>query len=324
MRAVVLERPGTVEELRIREVPVPVPRLGWVLVRVHAFGLNRSELYQRLGLSEGVSFPIVPGLEAVGEVVAAPAGEFVPGQRVAALMGGMGRAYDGGYAEYTVVPASQIVPFDSDLPWSVLGAVPETLQTAHGSLTIGLDVRAGQTLLIRGGSSSVGMTAAVLARRSGLRVISTTRDPAKEDALRAAGADLVLIDDGRIADRVHRAVPGGVDAAIELVGTPTLQDTLLSTRVHGTVVFTGMLSNRWTVRDFYPIEYIPRGVRLTAYGGDASDLPQHVLQGYLDAVAEGTAAVPIGRVYPFEEIAAAHTAMETNAVAGKIVVTFGD
>ena len=133
--------------------------------------------------------------------------------------------------------------------------------------------------------------------------------------------DHVLIDDGNVARQVREILPAGVDNALELVGTPTLPDTLHSTRQHGVVCFTGMLSNVWTVRDFYPIDYLPRGVRLTAYGGEASDLPAPVLQGFLDAIAAGAAVVPIDRVYGFEEIVAAHTAMEAGTALGKLVVT---
>jgi len=148
MRAVVLDGPGPPEALVIRDLPVPDPPLSWVLIRVRAFGLNRSELHMRLGLAEGVTFPRVPGIEAVGEVVACPGGEFTPGQQVAALIGGMGRAFDGGYAECTCVPVSQVVPFRSSLDWAVLGAVPEMLQTAYGSLDVGLDGRPEQLALV--------------------------------------------------------------------------------------------------------------------------------------------------------------------------------
>jgi len=110
MRVVVLDGPGPPEALVIRDIPVPEPAPGWVLIRVRAFGLNRSELHMRLGLAEGVTFPRVPGIEAVGVVAECPGGEFTPGQQVAALMGGMGRVFDGGYAEYTCVPVSQVVP----------------------------------------------------------------------------------------------------------------------------------------------------------------------------------------------------------------------
>ena len=259
MKAVVLDAPGPPEALQIREVPIPIPRLGEVLIKVEAFGLNRSELHTRLGLAVGVTFPRVLGIEATGTVAACPGGEFGVGQQVATMMGGMGRTFDGGYAEYTCVSARQVVPFTSNLDWATLGAVPEMLQTAYGSLTIGLDAQPGQSILIRGGTSSVAMATAVLARRLDMIVLSTTRNPGKIEALRRIGADHVLIDDGPIADRVRDILPGGVDTAIELIGTPTLPDTLAATRLHGVVCFTGMLSNVWTVSDFYPIDYIPPG-----------------------------------------------------------------
>src|SRR5690349_17451998 len=194
MRAVVLDAPGPPSALRIRDLPVPEPAPGWVLIEVRASGINRSELHTRLGLAEGVVFPRVLGVEA-----AAPGGEFVPGTQVMTMMGGMGRTFDGGYAEYTCVPAGQVIPFRSELPWEVLGAVPEMLQTAYGSLTVGLDARPGQSLLIRGGTSSVGMAATVLAKRQGLTVLATTRNREKTDALRDIGVDHVLIDDGNVS-----------------------------------------------------------------------------------------------------------------------------
>jgi NADPH:quinone reductase-like Zn-dependent oxidoreductase len=321
MRAIILDAPGPPEALTIRELPVPSPAAGWVLIKVKAFGLNRSELHTRLGLASGVTFPRVPGIEAVGVVAQCPGGEFAVGRQVAAMMGGMGRTFDGGYAEFTCVPASQVIAFRSDLEWSTLGAVPEMLQTAYGSLTVGLDAQPGQSILIRGGTSLVGMATAVLAKRRDMTVLSTTRNPHKAAALTDIGVDHVLIDDGDVARQVRAIVPGGVDSALELVGTPTLPDTLRSTREHGVVCFTGMLSDVWTVRDFYPIDYIPHGVRLTAYGGDAQDLPEPVLQDFLDAVAAGHAVVPIDQVYEFDQIVEAHAAMEAGAAAGKLVVT---
>jgi len=322
MRAVVLAAPGPPEALVLRDLPVPTPAPGQVLVRVHAFGLNRSELHTRLGLAgPDVTFPRVPGIEATGVVAAAPGGEFPVGRQVVAMMGGMGRSYDGGYAEYTVVPAAQVVPFTSDLAWSTLGAVPEMLQTASGSLRVGLDARPGQSLLIRGGTSSVGLATAVLAKRLGMTVLSTTRSAARAEALAAVGVDHVLVDDGEVAQQVRELHPEGVDGALELVGTPTLPDTLRAVRVHGTVCFTGMLSNQWTVPDFYPNDYLPRGVRLAAYSGDAADLPAEVLQGFLDDVAAGTATVPVGHVYELAEIVQAHRDLEAGRYSGKLVVT---
>jgi NADPH:quinone reductase-like Zn-dependent oxidoreductase len=320
MRAVVLDAPGPPEALEVRRVPIPQPEDGWALIRVKAFGLNRSELHTRLGLAEGVTFPRVLGIEATGVIVACPGGEFHADQQVAALMGGMGRTFDGGYAEYTCVPIEQIVPFESHLDWATVGAVPEMLQTAHGSLNVGLDAQARQSILIRGGTSSIGMATAVLAKRRGMTVLSTTRSPGKADALHRVGVDHILLDDGNVAEQARSLFPDGVDVALELVGTPTLPDTLRSTRVHGVVCFTGMLSNQWTVRDFYPIEYLPRGVRLTAYGGGAQDLPSEVLQSFLDDVATGDAVVPLHGTYQLDDIASAHADMEAGRAAGKVVV----
>jgi NADPH:quinone reductase-like Zn-dependent oxidoreductase len=195
------------------------------------------------------------------------------------------------------------------------------LQTAHGSLDAGLDAQPGQSIVIRGGTSSVGLATAVLAKQLGMTVLSTTRSRAKSGALTGAGADHVLIDDGDVARQVRRILPAGADTALELVGTPTLPDTLRSVRVHGVVCFAGMLSNQWIVRDFYPIDYLPRGVRLTAYGGEAADLPADLLQRYLDDVAAGRALVPIGHVYRFDQIVQAHADMEANRASGKLVVT---
>ncbi len=321
MRAAVLDAPGPPEALQIRDIPIPQPQAGQVLIQVKAFGLNRSELHTRLGLADGVTFPRVLGIEATGIVSEAPGGEFTTGQQVMAMMGGMGRTYDGGYAEYTCVPATQVLAFDSDLDWSILGAVPEMLQTANGSLTIGLDAQPGESILIRGGTSSIGMATAVLAKQRGLTVLSTTRNPNKTEALHASGVDHVIIDDGNIAGQVRAIHPGGVDNALELIGSPTLPDTLRATRVHGVVCFTGMLSNEWTVKDFYPIEYLPRGVRLTAYGGDANDLPSAVLAEFLKAVEIGQATVPIHKHYQLDDIAQAHADMEAGTASGKLVVT---
>ena len=323
MRAVVLTGPGGVEKLELQDRPLPEPGPGQVRIRVKAFGINRSELHLRLGYAEGAHFPIVPGIEAVGVVDAAPGSDLQSGQQVAALMGGMGRSYDGGYAEYTVVPRAQVIPFASGLPWPVLGAVPETLQTAYGSLTTGLDLRAGQTLLIRGGTSALGYATAALARDLGATVLATTRQPGRLAELAAHGVHHPVLDDGRVAARVRDLLPGGVDAALELVGTPTLPDTLAATRVHGTVCFAGMLANEWTIPDFYPIGYLPTGVRLTAYSGDAANLPPAVLQDCLDKIAAGTLSLGPATVYPIDRIRDVHRDVETNRVSGKVVVTTG-
>lgn len=321
MRAVVIERPGPPEVLTIRDRPIPAARAGQVLVRVKAFGLNRSELHFRRGVADNGSLPRVPGIEATGVVENAPSGLLAQGTQVVTMMGGMGREFDGGYAEYVLVPESQVIAFSSDLPWQELGAVPEMLQTAYGSLHVGLQTKPGQSLLIRGGTSSIGLAAAVLAKLDGMTVWSTTRRESARPLLESVGVDHVLIDDGDVADQVRQVLPGGVDAAVELVGVNVLKDTLRAVRTGGTACFTGMLSDQWTIRDFYPMDWLPNGVRLTAYSGGAADLPPAQLQAFLDAVADGRARIPVGRVYQLDDIVQAHRDMEAGTVGGKAVVT---
>lgn len=320
MRAIVLDAPGPPSELKLRDIPKPAPREGWVLLRVEAFGLNRSELHTRLGLADpDVTFPRVLGIEAAGVIEAAPGTGLPVGAKAVAMVGGMGRSFDGGYAEYTLVPEQCVIPVETELDWARLGALPEVLQTAWGSLTVGIGLSEGDTLLVRGGTSSVGMMATILAKRLGATVLSTTRRPERADDLRAIGADHVVVDGGRIASAVRELIPSGVDGALELVGAPTLRDTLRACRPGGITCFTGMLSNKWIVEQFYPIEFIPTGVRLTAYGGGAGNLPSSVLSDIASAIDRGELEWPV-QVYGMEDIARAHDDMEHDRVAAKQVV----
>src|SRR5256885_9256530 len=196
MKAIVVEHAGAPDVLQIRTLPRPQPRPGWVLIQVKAFGLNRSELFTRQGHSPSVTFPRVLGIECVGEVDDAGGTDLKGGETVAALMGEMGRAYDGGYAAYTLVSREHVLPIRTTLPWDVLASLPETYLTAWGSLIEAMEVQAAQTLPIPGGTSSGGMAAASLAKGMGLRVLATTRDAAKTASLRANDVDDVGIDTG--------------------------------------------------------------------------------------------------------------------------------
>ena len=320
MKAVVIRKPGAPEVLAIEELPVPQPVAGWVLIRVKAFGLNRSELFTRQGHSPGVKFPRVLGIEAVGIVEEAPGGEFEPGQTVATAMGGMGRAFDGGYAEYTCVPAVQVQAINTTLDWQTIGALPEMLQTAWGSLRTALELEAGQTLLIRGGTTSVGLAAAVLAKQQGATVAATTRQAKRESLLRENGADHVFIDKGTIAADVHASIPGGVDRVLELVGTTTLLDSLQCAAPNGVVCMTGMVGNRWELDQFSPMGAIPTSVKLTTYAGGAEDFVKTPLQSFIDEIEAGRIESRIGKMFKLDDIVAAHRCMEENRAGGKIVV----
>ncbi|MGC9382244.1 alcohol dehydrogenase catalytic domain-containing protein [Streptomyces sp. MH13] len=326
MRAVVVTHPGDLDALEIKDVPLPVRNPGWVRIKVKAFGVNESEVTTRKGESDAeVTYPRIPGIEGVGVIDEADENSGLrPGQQVATMMGGMGRRYDGAYAPYVTVPAEQVIPFETSLPWDVVGALPEMFQTAYGSLTRGLDLKAGQTLLIRGGTSTVGLSAATLAKDLGATVLSTTRNPERAEELRAFGVDHPLVDDGRIEEQVRALVPDGVDTALELVGCSVLPDTLRTVRRHGTVCFTGALAGEWTIPHFTPF-MIPGGVRLTSYGGEARDLPAEVFQRQLDAIAAGHIKPPIAGVHHgLEQVRAAQADVESGTTPGKPVVVLGD
>ena len=324
MRAAVCVRPGEPEVLEIREVPVPSVRAGWSLVQVKGAGLNRSELRTRQGHSPAVRFPRVLGIEGVGVVAASTDPRLPEGTTVAAVMGEMGRAFDGGYAEYALLPNSLLMPVVTSLPWEVLAALPESYLTAYGALDT-LGIKAGDRLLIRGGTSSVGMAAASIASGYGVEVAATTRRPDRIGALTAA--DHVLVDrpataddrDGSLAASVHSIWPDGPDRVLDLVGASTVPDSLRLVRRGGTVCVAGSLSG-WLIPDFEPIAMIPSGTSLTAFHSQNLAGNSAVLQQIVREVEAGTYHPNIHRVFPLEEVVAAHHYMEANHSTGKLVL----
>ncbi|GIF17345.1 NADPH:quinone reductase [Paractinoplanes tereljensis] len=310
-------RAGGPEVLEIRELPVPAVRDGWSLVRVMGAGLNRSELRTRQGHSPSVRFPRVLGIECVGLVAASTDPSIPEGSTVAAVMGEMGRAFDGGYAEYALLPNSLLMPVTTTLPWEVLAALPETYLTAQGALDV-LGVRPGERLLIRGGTSSVGLAAATIAHGLGVEVAATTRRPEKAGALTAAGVDRVLVDDGGSLDLPGPNKPSHV---LDLVGAATVADSLRLVRPGGTVCVAGSLSG-WLVPGFEPIAMIPSGTRLTAFHSNDNQ-GAAVLERVVRNVEAGVYRPNLDRVVDLDGIVEAHRHMESNQAAGKVVMLLG-
>lgn len=320
MKAAVTLEVGSPDVIQIREVVMPAVREGWVLIKVRAFGLNRSEMYTRQGHSPNVIFPRIQGIECVGLIEEDPSGTYAKGQKVAAIMGEMGREFDGSYAEYTLVPLKIVFPFESNLPWEVLGAIPEMFQTVAGSIYEALDIKSGETLLIRGGTSSIGMLSCQLAKLKGLTVISTTRNENKVQSLKDNGADHVIIDGGSIREQLRERLPEGVDKVLELIGTRTLKDSLACIGLKGVVCMTGILGNEWTMKEFTPMGDIPSMGRLTVYMGDSENLNKERLQAFIDEVARNNVKLNIDRVLSLEEVPEAHRIMEESRAKGKLVV----
>jgi NADPH:quinone reductase-like Zn-dependent oxidoreductase len=318
-----LREGGRPRVLEIRELPLPTVREGWSLVQVKGAGLNRSELRTRQGHSPSVTFPRVLGIECVGIVAASTDPALPEGTTVAAVMGEMGRAFDGGYAEYALLPNALLMRVTTTLPWDVLAALPESYLTAQGSLNALGVVPGGEgRLLIRGGTSSVGMAAASIASGYGVEIAATTRRQSKVDALTAAGVDHVLVETSEpLTGRMRSIWPEGPDCVLDLVGAHTAVDSLHLVRRGGTVCVTGSLSG-WLIHDFEPIAMIPSGTKLTAFHSDTvkGSAGAAVLQRIVHEIEAGVYRPNIDRVFGLDDIVAAHRCMENDEASGKIVV----
>ena len=228
----------------------------------------------------------------------------------------MGRDFDGGYAEYTVVSVKNVQVITTELPWETMGAIPEMLQTAWGSLFKALQLKEGERFLVRGGTTSVGLAAAAIAKNHGAYVASTTRRKDRETMLKANGADEVIVDDGAVSKKLEEKF----DRVLELIGTTTLLDSLKCAKEGGSVCMMGMVGNKWSLDDFSPMESIPSAVNLTVYDGGPNEFMATPLEELAKQVKEGKMKVQVGKVFTLDDIVEAHRMMEENKAGGKIVV----
>lgn len=321
MKAVVLDKPWKAEEMTLKEVPIPEVRSGWVLIKVKSFGINHSEvLLRQFEVAQPyINKPIIPGIECVGEIVDPSDSGFPKGQLVMALMGGMGRSFNGSYAEYALLPVSHVFPVDSRLDWEELAAIPETFYTAYGSLFISLQLKKDDILLIRGGTSTVGLAALQLAKTIGAKVISTTRSESKAVILRNAGADDVVLEGENFRSRLLGSYPKGVTKILELIGASTLKESLRCVATGGIVCQTGLLGGVYGLKHFDPIKDIPSGVYLTGFYSNTPKLSE--IKDMMALIEQGGIHPIIADKFTLENISEAHQLAEQRGQIGKIIVT---
>ena len=261
MKAVLIDKPMKAEEIFLSEVEMPKVKSGWVLVKIFAFGLNHSEKILRHGeiLENYIQKPVIPGIECVGEIFDASDTNFKVGEKVVALMGGMGRSFNGSYAEFALLPAHHVFSVKSSLNWENLAAIPETFFTALGSLFECLRLKKNDKILIRGATCALGYAAIQIAKNFGAKVIATTHKKEKFSLLE--DADEIILDDGKLSGKIL------VDKVLDLVGPKNLRDSLkiVKPSEQAFVCNTGILGGEESLKNFEPIFEIPNGVYLTGF-----------------------------------------------------------
>src|SRR5882724_13292237 len=324
MRAIVIKHYGGPEVLEIEDRPIPTPGSNQVLIQVKAFGLNHAEIYFRTGAWGDVAE--ISGIECVGRVESDPSGRLVPGQKVLAIVGGMGRSLNGSYCEYTAVPATNIAPIATNLSWEDLAAIPESYGTAWTCLFVNLGLQAGRTVLIRGATSALGQAAVNLAAHAGARVIATTRNPQRAAGLEALGAQQVLLETAGLRDRIRERDPEGIDGVLDLIGNSAILDSLAMLRRGGHACLAGFLGGGRPIANLEPVFQIPSGRHLSVFasalvtGDPEFPLAEIPFQDIVDRVADGTYKAKPAKVFDFKDIRAAHRLMEVGGANGKIVI----
>lgn len=344
MKALIRTKPGEPDVLQLQsDYPTPRPKDNHILIQVRCCGLNRAELRSRAGdppahgeFTSDELFsetpPKILGEECVG-VVAHNGGvsSFSEGDTVATYFCGIGKAFDGAYAEYTLAPAEYVYKLDTKLPFEVLGAIPATFMTAWGSLNRALHIKRGDTVFVHGGTSSVGTAAIILAKREGCHVAATTRQQQKVEQLKKTGADVVLVDGGEtsLSEQLkqHDTFKNGAQHVLELVGPDKIAEAFTVTAPYGTVCVTGVLTKVWSLKNFAPADGIESGKKITTYQSPRDrdhDGIGKALRGIIKAVEDGEIKVDdfVGKqLAGFEGIVEGHRLMEENRVKGKVVVT---
>jgi NADPH:quinone reductase-like Zn-dependent oxidoreductase len=294
-----------------------------VLIGVKAFGLNHAEVYMRKGTWGDVAE--ITGIECVGTVRNDPAGRFAQGQKVLAIVGGMGRSRNGSYAELVCASASNVAPIETSLPWDTLAAIPESYATAWTALHGILEIKSKATIVVRAATSALGQAAVNIAADAGLRVIASSRSRDRAELLQSLGAQEVLVEATDLSKRVRESHPEGVDAVLDIVGNTTALDSLAMLRRRGRVCLVGFLGGGGPLT-LDPVFQIPSGTHLSVFasalvtGTEFFPLSEIPFQQIIDKVSMGAYKAKPSRIFRFEQIQAAHRLIESNQAGGKVVV----
>ncbi|MDR7313805.1 NAD(P)H-quinone oxidoreductase [Brevibacillus nitrificans] len=327
MKAVVVEKPGGPEELKIMEVPIPTPAVGELLVRVKAGAINRTDIIARKGGGSAYKKATARlGVEMAGvvEEVGTQAGSWQVGDKVMGLV-------SGGYAEYVVIPADRAMRIPDNLSYIEAAAIPEVFLTAYQTLYWIGKLQEGETVLIHAGASGVGTAAIQLAKQvSKANVIVTAGSAEKLAYCNELGADHV-IDYKRASfeQEVERITDGkGANLILDFIGAAYWKKNIQSASMDGRLVLIGTLGGKETDVDLFDL----MGKRLQVTGtlltprSDAykAELSQELAQKILPLFESGVIKPIIDTVFPLEEIQLAHRRMEANENIGKIIFRVGE
>ncbi|ENU40104.1 NAD(P)H-quinone oxidoreductase [Acinetobacter johnsonii] len=323
MQQVIITEPGGVDKLAYETVTIPKAKADEVLVKVHAFGINRPDILQRQGLypmPPGVTQ--VPGLEVAGEVVAvgAEVTQFKLGDKVCGLTNG------GGYAEYCVVPQSQTLHIPENVSFVEAAAIPETFFTVWANVFQMGKAKAGEVVLIHGGTSGIGTTALMLCKALGIKTFATVGSDEKVQAI----ANLTDAINYKTQDFEHlineKTDNAGVDVILDMVGAPYLEKNLNLLRRDGRLVYIAFLGGA-KAKEVKLGQIMMKRLTITGSTMRARNTAEkaEIAQGLQDHVAplwaKGDCLPMIYQTFEFDQIQAAHACMDTGEHVGKVVVT---
>lgn len=309
---------GPATALELRRMPVPVPKAGEVLIRVRAAGVNRPDVFQRMGLyPPPPGAPETLGLEVAGEIVE-PCGRWRVGDRVCALLGG------GGYAQFAVCDGRHVLPVPEPLTFVEAAGLPETVITVYANVFEHGALKPGETLMVHGATSGIGWTAIQMGKAAGARVIATARSPAKANTARSAGADIVVDTSVQKFAEVALA-DGGVDVVLDMVGGQYFDQNLSALRQGGRIVFIATLGGgevTLPVLQLMQKRAVLTGSTLRGRSADEkARLTRKIEQVVWPWLSNGRLVPRVDREFRLGEAAGAHLYLEANDHVGKVVLT---